>query len=159
MNGTIFDGRGRGLVLLISELGIGSRNLRLDRSRCRFDRQGLGFGHVDDISGDGHGQRRSRLRFRHAGEHFLGERRGRFLLAALRHARTLVHVLRVARGAACLLDFVFNHRDHRVVRDAALARTVVVQYVTETQRSLLHRRTHSPEDFRVGWLGKDGLRR
>jgi hypothetical protein len=32
-----------------------------------------------------------------------------------------------------------------VIRHAALARTVVVQYVTETQPALVHRKTHSPD--------------
>ncbi len=49
-----------------------------------------------------------------------------------------VRVLRVARRAAGLLDVFFDHRDDRVVGHAPLARTVVVQNVTETQRALLH---------------------
>jgi hypothetical protein len=52
--------------------------------------------------------------------------------------RVLVLVVRFAGGASGLLDLVLDHRDHRVVGDAALARTVVVQNVTEPKPALLH---------------------
>jgi hypothetical protein len=73
-----------------------------------------------------------------AGKHFLVERRGCFLLAASRNLPPLVRVLRVARRASSLLDVLFYHRDDGVVGQPPLARTVVVQYVTETQPALLH---------------------
>jgi ABC-type tungstate transport system substrate-binding protein len=50
----------------------------------------------------------------------------------------LVFMLGVARGAAGLLNLVFNHRDDSVIGDAALAWTVIVQDVTEPKPALLH---------------------
>jgi hypothetical protein len=47
-------------------------------------------------------------------------------------------VLGVAGRAACLLDVFLDHRHNGVIRHAPLARTIVVQYVTETQPALLH---------------------
>jgi hypothetical protein len=35
-------------------------------------------------------------------------------------------MLGVTRGAASLLHLVFDHRDNRMIGDAALARTVIV---------------------------------
>jgi hypothetical protein len=52
----------------------------------------------------------------------------------------------VARRATRLLDVFFDHGDNRVIGHAPLARTVVVQNVTETQPALLHYCT-SPELF------------
>jgi hypothetical protein len=52
--------------------------------------------------------------------------------------RLLVVMVRVARRAARLLHLVIDHRDDRVIGDAALARTVVVQNVTEPKPALLH---------------------
>ena len=77
--------------------------------------------------------------------------RGLRLLAPRgRHLGLLIFVVRVAGGAACLLHLVFNHRDDRMIRDAALARTVVVQNVTEPNPALLHELPRS-DAFRVGW--------
>ena len=53
-------------------------------------------------------------------------RRDRFLPSWRWNLSVLVLVLGVARGAACPLHLVFNHRDDRVVSDATLARTVIV---------------------------------
>ena len=50
----------------------------------------------------------------------------------------LVFVIRVARRAASLLHLVFDHCNDRVIGDAALARTIVVQNVTEPKPALLH---------------------
>ena len=50
----------------------------------------------------------------------------------------LVFVLRVARGAPRLLHGVVDHRHDRVIGNAALTRTVVVQNVTEPKPALLH---------------------
>src|SRR6186997_2888509 len=63
----------------------------------------------------------------------------RLALAARWHFRVLEFVLGVTRRAPRLLDVVFNHRDHRVVGDAALTRTVVVQNVTEPRPALSHK--------------------
>jgi len=49
----------------------------------------------------------------------------------------LVDVFVIARRAARLLDRVFDDRDNRVIGETALARTVVVHDVAETQRALL----------------------
>jgi hypothetical protein len=62
----------------------------------------------------------------------------RLFAASGRHLGLLVFVLRVARGAPRLLDGVVDHRDDRVIGDAALTRTVVVQNVTEPKPALLH---------------------
>jgi hypothetical protein len=55
-----------------------------------------------------------------------------------RHFRVFVFVLRVTRRAPRLLDSVTDHRDHRMVGDAALTRTVVIQNVTEPKPALIH---------------------
>src|SRR5258706_6711635 len=60
------------------------------------------------------------------------------LAARRRYPGLLVFVIRVARRAASLLHLVFDHRDDRVIGDAALARTIVVQNVTEPKPALLH---------------------
>jgi hypothetical protein len=60
-------------------------------------------------------------------------------LPALRgHLCVLVLVVRVARRAPRLLHLIVNHRDDGVIGDAALARTVVVDNVTEPNPALLH---------------------
>jgi hypothetical protein len=68
-------------------------------------------------------------------------KRRRVLLAATRRLSAFVRVLRVAGGAASLFDVLFNHGHDGMVGDAPLTRTVIVQYVTETQPALLHRST------------------
>ena len=50
----------------------------------------------------------------------------------------LEFMVRVAGGAACLLDLILNHGHHGMTGDAALAGTVVVQNVTEPKPALLH---------------------
>ena len=47
-------------------------------------------------------------------------------------------MVRVAGGAACLLDLIFDHGHDGVVGDAAFARAVIVQNVTEPKPALLH---------------------
>jgi len=80
----------------------------------------------------GHGRTCKRRRFGACHQN------GLRLLAPRRRLSLLIFVVRVAGGAACLLHLVFNHRDDRMIRDAALARTVVVQNVTEPNPALLH---------------------
>ncbi len=60
------------------------------------------------------------------------------LAARRRNPGLFVFVVRVARRAASLLHLVFDHRDDRVIGDTALARTIVVQNVTEPKPALLH---------------------
>jgi hypothetical protein len=48
-----------------------------------------------------------------------------------------------ARRASRLLDVVAHHRDDRMVRHAALARTVVVENVTKPKLALLHQRSRN----------------
>jgi hypothetical protein len=60
-------------------------------------------------------------------------------------------VIGVARGATRLFHVVFDNRDHRMVGDAALARTVVVQNVTEPDPAFLHELPRS-DAFRWGGL-------
>jgi hypothetical protein len=47
-------------------------------------------------------------------------------------------MLRVADGTPGLAYLVLDHRDHRVIGHAALARAVVVDNVTEPNPALLH---------------------
>lgn len=62
---------------------------------------------------------------------------------------SLVWMIGVARGAARLFDGVCDHRDDRVVRDPPLARTVVVENVTEPKPALLHELPRT-DSFQVG---------
>ena len=66
-------------------------------------------------------------------------RRIEFLPAGSGHFRLLVLVIRIARRAARVLHLIANDRDNGVVRNAALARTVVVENVTEPKPALRHR--------------------
>jgi hypothetical protein len=50
----------------------------------------------------------------------------------------------VAGGAACLLDLFFDHGEDDMVGHAALARTVVVENVTEPNPALLHELPREP---------------
>src|SRR2546421_304042 len=87
--------------------------------------------------------------------------RGRLLAFLARQRRadqrpmhgTFVVVARVTRRAARLLDVVSDHRHDGVIRHASLARTVVVQNVTEPRLPLLHQISR-----RDRWRGK-GLRK
>jgi hypothetical protein len=64
---------------------------------------------------------------------------GRRLPAARRgQFRSTVLMVRVARGASRLLHRVVDHRDDGVIGDPALARTIVVENVTEPNPALLH---------------------
>lgn len=73
-----------------------------------------------------------------AGEDFLVERAGGLFLSPSRDFAPFVRVLGIARRAPGLLDVFFYHRNDGMVGQPPLARTVVVQYVTETQPALLH---------------------
>jgi hypothetical protein len=75
--------------------------------------------------------------------------RGGALAPLRRHFRVLVLVIGLARRAPRLLHLVVNHGDDSVVGDAALARTVVVQDVTEPNPALLHLPVR-PSQFRTG---------
>jgi len=80
-------------------------------------------------------------------ENFLGQ--GACLLAAWgRSLGLLVFVLGVTRRTPRLPNVVIDHGDDDVVRDAALARTVVVQNVTEPKPALLH---ELPRSGPFGW--------
>jgi hypothetical protein len=75
----------------------------------------------------------------HAVEDLLIQRSGGVFLAPLRrHPGPLELVLAFAGGTSGLAHFVANHGDDGVIRDSALARTVVVDYVAETRLALLH---------------------
>ncbi len=58
--------------------------------------------------------------------------------ALRRNTGPLELMVRLAGSAACLLDLIFDHRHDGVVRDAAFARAVIVQNVTEPKPALLH---------------------
>src|SRR5262245_59650995 len=62
----------------------------------------------------------------------------RFLFPPLRNLASLVRLLRTARRTSVLFNVLFYHCDNGMVGEPSLARTVVVQYVTETQPALLH---------------------
>jgi hypothetical protein len=67
-----------------------------------------------------------------------GGRRAILTTARRGNSRLLVLMVRVARRAARLLHLIVDHRHDGVIGDAALARTVVVQNVTEPKPALLH---------------------
>jgi hypothetical protein len=74
-----------------------------------------------------------------------------------RNPGLLVLMVRVTRGAARLLHRVVNHRDDGVIGNAALARTIVVENVTEPNPALLHELPRSR--FRqVGCVKVQGVR-
>ena len=76
---------------------------------------------------------------RNAVEDLLIQRPGDVLFLALGwHPGVLVVVLGVARRAPGLFDLVAHHGDDGVVRDPALARTVIVHDITESRLALLH---------------------
>ena len=58
--------------------------------------------------------------------------------ALWRNTRPFELVVRFAGSAACLLDLIFDHGHDGMVGDAALARAVIVQNVTEPKPALLH---------------------
>jgi len=70
--------------------------------------------------------------------HPVSQRGGWFATTRRGHFGLLVLMLRVARRATRLLHVVLDHRDHRMIGDAALARTIVVENVTEPNPALLH---------------------
>jgi hypothetical protein len=94
------------------------------------------------------------LDVRLAGKDLFVEGGGRFFLSPLRNLSPFVRVLGIARRASSLFDVFLDHRDNGVVREPSLARTVVVQYVTETQPALLH--SVPPRITVYGWK-KDPL--
>jgi hypothetical protein len=63
---------------------------------------------------------------------------GAALAPLRRNPRLLVLVVGVARRTARLLHLVLDHRHDGVIGDAALARTIVVDNVTEPNPALLH---------------------
>ena len=79
---------------------------------------------------------------------FLGQHAS-LLAAGCRGLPLLVLVLGVARGAPRLPDVVLNHRDNHMVGEAALARAVIVQNVTEPKPALLHELPRKTGPF--GW--------
>src|SRR5688572_9109739 len=67
------------------------------------------------------------------------EQRGRLRLPARRRdLGLLVFMFRVAASATRPSDFIVDHRDYRVIGDAALARTIVVQHVAGPIPAVLH---------------------
>src|SRR4029079_1687278 len=125
--------------------------VRRDRRIRRHGRRVVFIGavcHHDLVGrGDAHD------RFFDPREDFLVEHTGGVGLLSAWRLAALVNVLGIARRASRLLDVFVDHRDDGVVRDAPLARAVVVENVTETQPALLHVLT-SPElsrkDVRFG---------
>ena len=111
------------------------------------------YGRIE-VSGFGVGSNVWTLDVRLAGKDFFVEGGGRFFLPPLRNLAAFVRVLGIARRASSLFDVFLDHRDDGMVREPSLARTVVVQYVTETQPALLH--SVPPRITVYGWK-KDPL--
>jgi hypothetical protein len=82
-------------------------------------------------------QRRGGARLGAAGADLRHEDPG-FLFAPRGHTRLFVFMVRIARRATRLLDLILDHRNDRVIGNAALTRTVVVENVTEPRPALLH---------------------
>ncbi|MEQ1871148.1 MAG: hypothetical protein ABL961_14120 [Vicinamibacterales bacterium] len=72
------------------------------------------------------------------GNAYPGDHRRIGLLPHAGYACVLVIMFGVAGPAAGKPDVVTNHGDHSVIRETALARTVVVQNVTKPRLALLH---------------------
>jgi hypothetical protein len=77
---------------------------------------------------------------RNAGTSFdeLRRHRAGFAAPGRRKLRLFVLVIRVARRTPRLFDGVVDHRHDRMIGNAALTRTVVVENVTEPEPALLH---------------------
>jgi hypothetical protein len=103
---------------------------------------------------DGTVERRAALRLRGRNGTRTGlvknvlRQRASLLPAQRRGLGLLVFVLGVACRTPRLPDIVFDHRDDDVIGDAALARTVIVQNVTEPKPALLH---ELPRSGPFGW--------
>jgi hypothetical protein len=82
-------------------------------------------------------QRRGGARLGAAGADLRHEAPG-FLFPPRGHTRLFVFMVRIARRATRLLDLILDHRNDRVIGNAALTRTVVVENVTEPRPALLH---------------------
>jgi hypothetical protein len=126
--------------------GLGLRGLRRGRRvngiGLRFGRRlGKGVGRfiqLDVVSGlggipDGDAGARADHGFG-----IVARERARLAPPRRRRLGTLVLVIRLARRATRLLHLVVDHRDDGVVGDAALARAIVVENVTEADPALLH---------------------
>jgi hypothetical protein len=142
----VIGATGGGIIDIRRRIGFSVDRWRRRRRRGdgvgRFGRLGRlggfdGFGGVEiDRLGFGLrlGGEHTRFRLIHA----IRQRGGWFAATRRGHFGVLVLVLGVARRATRLLHVVLDHRDHRVIGDAALARTIVVQNVTEPNPALLH---------------------
>ena len=93
---------------------------------------------VERRSGFNGGSSQRRVCVRLSRKHLFVQRRRRFLLLSARCLAALVWMFGVAGRTTRLLDVFFDHGYHRVIRHSTLTRTVVVQYVSETQPALLH---------------------
>ena len=139
----VIDATGGGLIDISRRIGFSVDRWRWGRNRG----DGVsGFGRLGRLGGFG-GFEIDRLGFglRLGGEHTrfrlihaVRQRGGRFAATRRGHFGVLVLVLGVARRATRLLHVVLDHRDHRMIGDAALARTIVVENVTEPNPALLH---------------------
>ena len=111
--------------LVVGDSGLGTRVIRF-RGLNRFRRgQGLLLRSLIDGGFNRRFRHNQSRRLRWLDRRCCGHR-GRLLSPWRRHFGMLVLVLSVTRGAARLLHRVFDHRDNRMIGDAALARTVVV---------------------------------
>jgi hypothetical protein len=88
-------------------------------------------------------------------QHFLVKRRRAVLFPPTGGLAALVGVLGVTGSTSRLLDGLFNHGHDRVIRQATLTRTVVIQNVSKTQPALLH--LISPDLFPLRGAGKTAL--
>ena len=109
------------------------------RGARRVQRGGRHLRRDDGLDWCGQGwRRRRRVGVGETRQDFLVERVRGVLLPPPRSLPALVRMFGIAGRAAGLLHVLLDHRDHGVIGHAALARTVVVHDVTETQPALLH---------------------
>jgi hypothetical protein len=106
--------------------------------------QDVGLGSVFHLFGVFRGWARAQYAFRRLAGDGVGP-----LPARWRDASGFVLVIRIAGGTARLLHLIFNHGDNGMIGNAALARTIVVQNVTEPKPALLHQTLRS-RSFQVG---------
>ena len=126
-----------GRVLIFAGIQLGLRSFGAG-GRLRLARRGhhhrFGIGNLRRCGRRGRGRHRSV----HALQDLIEERRRLRLAARRRHSAFLVFVFRVADSATRPLNLIVDHRDNRVIGDAALARTIIIQHVAGPIPAVLH---------------------
>jgi hypothetical protein len=145
MDGTVFlvgrSGRQRDGV----RIGVVSWRRCVGQHLRRVLVHDVGLGSVFHLFGLFRGVARAQYAFRRLAGDGVGP-----LAARWRNASGFVLMIRVAGGTARLLHLILNHGDDGMIGNAALARTIVVQNVTEPKPALLHQTLRS-RSFQVGY--------